>query len=221
MQGAKLNLVQVTSAKLEQTVHSAALLSKIDGAPKFQYQSNDIIATLEDLLAQFKQMKKDLDFEEHDINSAFEKNRLALSNEKKFAEKEKAEKEAIVEDKTEQLEAAKSDRDEETADMNADNQFMDVLTKDCEEKAVLFDQRSSTRADELSTLAEATKKLQEGAVPNFEANKKLVGLNQKGVVLGKSSPVSFVQINNVQHEKSSKGASLQKVRSYINDVAER
>merc|ERR1719329_997093 len=161
MQGAKLNLVQVTSAKLEQTVHSAALLSKIDGAPKFQYQSNDIIAAREDLLAEFKEMKKDLDFEEHDINAAFEKNKLGLSNEKKFAEQDRDEKEAIVESKTEQLEAAKSDRDDETADMNADQNFMDVLTKDCEEKAVLFDQRSSLRADELSTLAEATKKLQE------------------------------------------------------------
>merc|ERR1719171_2677637 len=135
MSGAKLNLVQVAGAKVAQSEKTVALLAKLDAAPKFQYQSNDIIATIEDLMAKFKEMKKDLDFEEHDINSAFEKNRLALSNEKKFAEKEKAEKEAIVEDKTEQLEAAKTDRDEETADMNADNQFMDVLTKDCEEKA--------------------------------------------------------------------------------------
>merc|ERR1719329_141558 len=164
MQGAKLNLVQVTSAKLEQTVHSAALLSKIDGAPKFQYQSNDIIATLEDLLAEFKQMKKDLDFEEHDINAAFEKNRLALSNEKKFAEKERDEKDAIVESKNEQLNQAESDRDEEQADRDSDQNFMDKLTKDCEEKAMLFDQRSSLRANELSTLNEATKELEKNAV---------------------------------------------------------
>merc|ERR1719379_670967 len=198
MQGAKLNLVQKTAAKV---LGSAA--------PKYQYQGNDIIATLEDLMAKFKEMKKDLDFEEHDINSAFEKNRLALSNEKKFAEKERAEKEAIVEDKTEQLEAAKTDRDDETADMNADNAFMDVLTKDCEEKAGLFDQRSKLRADELSTLSEATAELEKGAVPSFEANKKLVGL-QKGVVLGKSSktiagPVSFVQISSVQHQAEESG----------------
>merc|ERR1719484_374475 len=139
---------------LAHNTHTVALLSKITAAPKFQYQGNDIIATLEDLLAQFKEMKKDLDFEEHDINSAFEKNRLALSNEKKFAEKDKAEKEAIVEGKTEQLEAAKSDRDEETADMDADQAFLDELTADCENKAMLFDQRSKLRADELSTLSE-------------------------------------------------------------------
>merc|ERR550537_1919770 len=114
-------------------------MSKINepGAPaKYQYQGNDITATLEDLLAKFKEMKKDLDTEEFDINSAFEKDKLGLTNEKKFAEKEKAEKEAIVEAKTEELETAKTDKDEETKEMNADQEFMDVLTKDCEEKAV-------------------------------------------------------------------------------------
>merc|ERR1719329_1808813 len=125
------------------------------------------------------------------------------------------------EEKAEQLEAAKSDRDDETADMNADNQFMDVLTKDCEEKAMLFDQRSKLRADELSTLSEATAELEKGAVPNFEANKKLVGLNQKGVVLGKSSPVSFVQVNSVQHQQSGKEASIQRVLKFLSDAAER
>merc|ERR1719199_1378300 len=128
MSGAKLNLVQKASAKVASNAHTVSLLSKLDAAPKFQYQSNDIIATLEDLLAEFKQMKKDLDFEEHDINSAFEKDRLGLQNEKKFAEKDRAEKEAIVESKTEQLEAAKADKDEETKDMDADQAFLDVLT---------------------------------------------------------------------------------------------
>merc|ERR1719364_307348 len=234
MSGAKLDLMQVTDGvvkavnkqpTLAHNTHTVALISKISAAPKFEYQSNDIIATLEDLLAQFKSMKKDLDFEEHDINSAFEKNKLALSNEKKFAEQDKAEKVAIVESKTEQLEAAKTDRDEETADMNADNQFMDVLTKDCEEKAMLFDQRSKLRADELSTLSEATAELEKGAVPNFEANKKLVGLNQKGVVNKDAqvspSPVAFVQVSSVQHQQSGKEVALQRARSFLDGFADR
>merc|ERR1719191_1329910 len=139
MKGAKLDLAQVTGglakvvAKqplLAQVPSAVALLSKIraHAAPKFEYQSNDIIATLEDLLARFKRMKKDLDVDEFEVNSAFEKNKLSLSNEKKFAEKEKAEKEAIVESKTEQLETAKADKDEETNDMDADQAFLDVLT---------------------------------------------------------------------------------------------
>jgi len=231
MSGAKLNLMQVTSGvveaanKVAHNTHAVELLSKINAAPKFEYQSNDIIATLEDLLAQFKSMKKDLDFEEHDINSAFEKNKLALSNEKKFAEQDKAEKEAIVESKTEQLEAAKSDRDEETADMDADQAFMDELTKDCESKAMLFDQRSKLRSEELSTLADATAELEKGAVPNFSSNKKLVGF-QKKAVLNKDaqvspSPVAFVQVSSVQHQQSGKEVALQRARSFLDGFADR
>merc|ERR1719183_2732126 len=142
MSGAKVtNLVQVQTL-----VKAVAKLGK--GAPAFQYQSNDIIATIEDLMATFKQMKKDLDFAEHDTNSAFEKDRLGLSNEKKFAEKERAEKEAISESKTEALEAAASDKDDEQADRDADQNFLDELTSQCENTARLFDQRSSTPADE-------------------------------------------------------------------------
>merc|ERR1712139_21669 len=189
-----------------------SLISKINepGSPaKFEYQSNDIIATLEDLLADFKKMKKELDEDEFEINSAFEREVLGLTNEKKFAEKEKAEKEAIEQAKQEELEQAKTDKDEETKDMNADQSFLDVLTADCEEKAKLFDQRSTTRAGELKALAEATEVLEEGAVPNWSANKKLVGFAQKNVVLGKAakvsvSPVAFVQIESVQQQASVK-----------------
>jgi len=231
LKGAKLNLAQVTAglAKVEPTLAQAsgttALLSKLTGkaAPKYQYQSNDIIATLEDLLAKFKKMKKDLDVEEFDINSAFEKDKLGLTNEKKFAKKEKDQKEAIVATKTEELEQAKTDKDEETKDMNADQSFMDVLTKDCEAKATMFDQRSSTRADEVKALSEATAELEKGAVPNFKANKKLVGFQKsvehKGAVAG--TPVAFVQIQAVQHEESRKTAALERVREFLYNAAER
>merc|ERR1719183_2664704 len=222
--GKTSNLLQTVVSKqhlLAKVPEALALISKINtkGAPKFQYQSNDIISTLEDLLAKFKGMKKDLDVDEFEVNSAFEKNKLALSNEKKFAEKEKAEKEAIVESKTEQLEAAKADKDEETKDMDADQSFLDVLTKECEEKALQFDQRSSTRADELKALSEATEELEKGAVPNFSANKKLVGLQKGSKVL--SSPPTFVQIRNVQHQESSRGAALQRVRNFLDSAADR
>merc|ERR1740138_1925749 len=100
MSGAKTtNLVQVTTL-----IKAVEKLGK--GAPKFQYQSNDIIATIEDLMATFKSMKKDLDFAEHDTNSAFEKDRLGLQNTKKFAAKERDEKEAIVESQTEDRQKA-------------------------------------------------------------------------------------------------------------------
>jgi len=221
---------------------AVALLAKIQQQPKFQYQSNDIIATLQDLLATFKKNKKELDVEEFDINSAFEEDKLGLTNQKKFAEKEKAEKETIVEAKTERLEEAKTDKAEETKDKEADESFMAVLTEECQKKAEEFDQRSQTRAGELKAIAEATAELEKGAVPNWEANKKLVDEEMstagsievakaegKASFLAKNSgkPVTakaaamFMQINSVQLEQSRKEASIKKVLGYLDDAADR
>ena len=60
LKGAKVDFVQVTSG-LAKAVSKQPLLAQIysKAAPKFEYQSNDIIATLDDLLATFKSMKKD------------------------------------------------------------------------------------------------------------------------------------------------------------------
>jgi len=214
MSGAKTtNLVQVTTL-----IKAVEKLGK--GAPKFQYQSNGIIATIEDLMATFKNMKNDLDVAEHDTNSAFEKDRLGLQNEKKFDEKDRDEKDAIVESKSEDRQKAASDKDDETDDRDSDQNFLDELTSQCENTAKAFDQRSSARSDELTALSTATQQLQDGAVPNFEANKKLVGLNQKSVVLSKASPVSFVQVSSVQHD-SDKQAVLERVRSFLTAAADR
>jgi len=146
---------------------------------EYEYHSNDIIALLEKLLSQFQQTKLGLDQDEFDANSAFEKERLALQNLKKFAEKEKAEKEAVREAKTEKKEAAEEDRTQETNEKNADISFRDVLAADCESKAGLWDQRSLTRANELQAIGEAIHALESGVAPNWQANRKLVGLNQK------------------------------------------
>jgi len=228
MSGAKLDLAQVatlskiisTRTSLAKTSSAAALLAEISGAPKFQYQSNDIIATIENLMATFKSMKKDLDTEEFDANSSFEKDKLGLSNEKKFAEKDKADKESLVAAKTDRLNTAKLDRDEETKDMNADQSFLDVTTKKCEETAALFDQRSETRADEIRALTEATAELQKGAVPNFKANKKLVDL-QKPVLLSRQprSAASFVQVRSLQNKHDRTSAAVQRVKTLLQGAA--
>jgi predicted nucleic acid-binding Zn-ribbon protein len=227
--GGKVDLAQVAkkvvSAISEKPVFAqakgvVALLSKIEAAPVFEYQSNDIIATLESLSDTFKSMKKDLGNEEFDINSAFESDKLGLTNERKFAEKEKAEKEQIEQAKQERLQQATTDKDEETADRNSDQEFLDVLTDECQKKAEDFDQRSKTRAGELKAIAEATAELEKGAVPNWEANKKLVGI-QKNVKITKVVAPTFVQIGSVKHEQDAKVASIQKVQKFLVDAVDR
>jgi len=229
LKGAKVDLVQVTSelskavSKQTSLAQAASKVSFLNGkaAPKFEYQSNDIIATLEELLGTFKGMKKDLDFEWHEVRSAFERSKLGLSNEKKFAEKDRAEKETIVESKTEELNSAKSDRDEEQADRDADDAFMKELTSECEKKAGLFDQRSKTRSDELKALSDATQELESGAVPNFEANSKLVGLQKEKSSKKVSSAPTFAQISSVRHGESEKKAVLLHLKNFLTGAGSR
>merc|ERR1719316_124827 len=62
------------------------LLGEDQSPPTYTYHSNDIIATLEGLLIQFKDNKKELD----------ENEKLNNENEKAFAEKEKSETEKLL-----------------------------------------------------------------------------------------------------------------------------
>merc|ERR1719276_789067 len=172
---------------LSQKQHAALVqISEPGKAHAFEYQSNDIIAVLEGLKDEFLQNKKDLDESEFGTNAAFERKRLGLQNEVKFANKDKAEKEEILEAKNEDLHQTEQEKTEETDAKNADQSFLDTVTTECEQKAKDWDQRSKARSDELKALSEALTTLQEGAANQYSANKKL-NLAQKST--------SFLQLS--------------------------
>jgi len=83
---------------------------------------------------------------------------------------------ATVEAKTEAKQTAEGERTAENEAMEADQDFLKVLTEDCEKKGSLWDQRSKVRAAELTALSEAIEALQTGVEPNWGANRKLVEL---------------------------------------------
>merc|ERR1719446_302244 len=195
---------------LSQKQHAALVqISEPGKAHAFEYQSNDIIAVLEGLKDEFLQNKKELDEDEFDTNAAFERKRLGLQNEVKFAEKDKAEKTAIMEAKQEELNNAEADKTQETKEMNADQSFLDVLTDECQQKAVDWDQRSKTRAGELKALADALEVLESGAADQYAANKKLV-LTQKAA--------TFLQLRGTSNEEMRAAATL-KVEGLLNKRA--
>jgi len=172
---------------LSQKQHAALVqISEPGKAHAFEYQSNDIIAVLEGLKDEFLQNKKDLDESEFETNSAFERKRLGLQNEVKFANKDKNEKEEILEHKTEELHMTEDEKEKETDAKNADQAFLDTVTTECEQKAHDWDQRSKARSDELTALAGALTTLEEGAANQYSANKKL-NLAQKST--------SFLQLS--------------------------
>merc|ERR1719375_2172752 len=175
-----------------------ALLGNKQEPAAYEFQGNDIIATLEGMLTQFKENKKELDGTEFDAKSAFEKEKLNMENEKKFSEKELAETEKLLGQKEDELSDAKSELEEEEKDLKADEAFLDVLTETCENQAKLFDQRSQTRSAELTAIATAIEKLESGTKPNYDANEKLVELQtaqttEKAQPVGVSQAVSFLQ----------------------------
>jgi len=171
----------------------------------YEYRSNDIIATLEGMAKEFKMNLKELEEEEFHAQSDFEQKILGLKNEKKFKSKERDEKETLVEELSEALHTAEQEKDDETEAKNGDDAFMEELTKQCEEKATQWDQRSKTRAEELTALSEAMTAVESGAKENYNANKKLTGLAAKSVKITKlklKMPASFLQLQNENAEQA-------------------
>merc|ERR1719238_2284378 len=147
----------------------AVLLDEKQSPAGSAYHSNDIIETLKEMLMQFKKNKAELDRTELDAKALYDKKKLGAENEKKFAEEDKAETEELIGKKEEELATAKEDLATESKDKKADEAFLEELTGNCEAKAKTFDQRSTTRAKELSVLAEAVNMLETGVMPNYGA----------------------------------------------------
>merc|ERR1719424_2106174 len=199
LKNAKVNLMQLRS------------LAALSQAPaKYQFQGNDIIATLEGLLADFKQMKATMDTDEFDVNSVFEKKTLGNNNEKTFKNKEKDEKAKLSEATNERKSANEDDRTQENKDKAADQSFLDQVEAKCEAAAKVFDQRSSTRSDEINAMSKAMGALEGGVKANEGANNKLVGLVQEP---------SFLQLQHTLQEDGNR--AVRKVQAFLQEAAMR
>lgn len=81
---------------------------------------------------------------------------------------------------------AQEDLTKTTELKDADKQYMDDLTDECETKATEWDARSKSNAQELTAIAEALTTLKGEVSGNYGANKKLVGLVTKGAKVGRA-----------------------------------
>mmetsp|Transcript_52791 Transcript_52791/g.152216 ORF Transcript_52791/g.152216 Transcript_52791/m.152216 type:complete len:676 (-) Transcript_52791:126-2153(-) len=153
----------------------------------YKYQSNDIIAILQDLRKSFVGNKQAADEAEFQARASSEKKVLGLANERKFKEQSRAQKQQLSAEKSEEKEGLEKDRSEETTAKEADEAFRADLTAQCKSRAEEWDARSKSRAAELTAIAEAMEVLKRGVAPNYSANKKLVGLTALGKRTAKAS----------------------------------
>jgi len=190
---------------------------RIKGAPKFQYQSNNIIELLEDLLDKTKVQKNELDQFEFDLKAVYDKEMVEANNALRFAEKDKEEASALSNSKTEEMNTLIEERTQEDTDLDSDEAFLKTLTGKCEDAAKLFDQRSTSRSEELTALAKATEELEKGgAADSYGAEGKLNGFVQK-----KAQSVSFLQTRSARRHIGSKLAAIQQAQVLISDAADR
>merc|ERR1719161_84730 len=135
---AKGRIDSVTAGERSQAVLALLAAREVPASPekqlKFEFQSNDILDTIKDLMRQFKEDKKELDDSEFESKSAFDKKKLGLDHEKKLAEQDKAEKEQLILTKTEEEQKAKQDYEATVAALKADEGFLEELTTTCEKK---------------------------------------------------------------------------------------
>jgi hypothetical protein len=188
----KVDLAQLSASS---PLVAAALLSEEGGKQKpagFAYSSNEILATLANLLAKFKKNKAELDVEEGNAKQASNLKVQGMSNQKTFAEKERSEKEENAEALGENLAETVEDKADETKARDADDEFMKVLTSECETKAGNWDQRSQTRSQEITAISKALEDLQKNAMGNYEAT-GLTDLQTNKAPAGKAAP-SFLQL---------------------------
>jgi len=141
----------------------------------YKYQSNDVIATLQGLLKTFKKELADLDTEEGTTRHGFDMSEGARANKISAYEHEIDQKQETSAHLGQQKADNQNMLDEETSARNADQAFLDDLTATCEEKAKAWDERSKTRAAEITAITEALATLN-GMGDVYNANSKLVGL---------------------------------------------
>jgi molecular chaperone GrpE (heat shock protein) len=173
---------------LNMLAHTHRQSGPTDGqAYESKFHANNITSMIQDLRGEFISEKDDLDNTEFEAKKLYDNLRLSAQNKKQFAEEDKAELEQESAAKTAQKEQAEEDKYVEERSKKADEDFMSVLTKDCADKAFVWDQRSQMRADELKALSEAIESLESGVAPNYEANRRLNDMQLR-------KAASFVQL---------------------------
>jgi hypothetical protein len=145
--------------------------SMLQGDPHgYSYHSNEIVATFQKLLKDFKTKKVETDQEEQATRQAFEMESGARRNLIKAEEKSKSEKSEMSAQLESDLNAHKTELQQTQDAHQADQNFLNDLTNQCETKAHDWDQRSGKRTAELTAISEALELLKGDVSKMYSSN---------------------------------------------------
>jgi hypothetical protein len=230
----KVKLVKSHSA----TQDALALLKsmvqdkKPGDAPKYAFSSNDIIASIAALQATFKEKRAALEMDEMNDRTASEKKVLGDTNSIEFNNKEIVQSKLAVSSETEVKMDNSNARDSASNAEKSDTIFLEDLKSSCEQKAQDWEQRSTSRANEIAAIGTALASLENGSLskkavslvklPSKDLIKIGAGLASRtkpslepGINIGKAA-VSFVQIQNV---RNSEAIVVQRLLTHLDTAA--
>jgi HPt (histidine-containing phosphotransfer) domain-containing protein len=190
---------QAVNAFLQQT--AAASVDPLD--PTYKFHSHGIITTLDDLLVEFRQKKKDADDEWAKAEKVFKDSIKALED---FLTKNQLAMDALKANILKlkgEIAAARIDLVNAEAMLKDDQLYMKDLTVRCEARANDWDQRSQLRNDEIEAITGALKILTDDvSVADTAVNERALLQSRasavKSVHHSAKGALSFLQTRNVE-----------------------
>jgi hypothetical protein len=129
--------------------------SDLTSGNTYDFQSGDIISTLEGLLSTFRDKKSSLESDDVSAEESYNLAKQAKEDQLKTAKETLATKQDDKSAKVKEIATAQADLTERNAVLNDDRVYLQDLSSKCEIKAKEWTQRSEMRAGELAAITQA------------------------------------------------------------------
>jgi uncharacterized protein YlxW (UPF0749 family) len=196
-----LSLVQPTKT---QAVAAFLQQAKVDpDDPEYKFHSDKIIKIIEDLEKDFSDKKEEVQTEWEKTDAAYKAEKSDMEEKIDTAKKQIETLKGEISDLTAEIADLKEELITADADLKDDSAYLKDLTVRCESKAQAWDQRTSTRHEEVEAIAKALEILKDDKVKDAdEINKRVVEKKKaeekvliatKAKVAAKTPPAKSVQ----------------------------